>query len=138
MEGKKILTVEGHADPELHPIQKAFLAHDGLQCGYCTPGFINEGIAFFNRWRETKGKERPSREEVAEAMAGHLCRCAAYVGIYEAIRSACAGDFDQGIQPETFRVDGPPKVTGTARYTTDVQLPGQAHWHDLPFHPAFR
>lgn len=125
LEGTDVETIEGFAKEELHPIQKAFLANDGLQCGYCTPGFVTEGIAFYREWRAQNGKKRPSKAEIADAMAGHLCRCAAYVGIYKAIESACVGEYDNPGIPEHDRVDGVPKVTGEAQYTTDVQLPGQ-------------
>lgn len=123
---KKVQTIEDHdREGNLHPVQKAFLAKDGLQCGYCTPGFINEGIAFYDHWRKEHGKKRPSREEVAEGLAGHLCRCGAYQGIYEAMQAACAGEFDGEKMPEYSRVDGLGKVTGKATYTTDIRLPGQ-------------
>lgn len=125
MDGKNIQTVEGHGEKELHPIQKAFLAHDALQCGYCTPGFINEGVAFYDTWRAEKGKRRPSRAEIAEALAGHLCRCGAYQGIFNAVAAACAGDFDDSKMPTYYRVDAVAKVSGAAKYTTDYQLPGQ-------------
>lgn len=125
LEGARVQTVEFFQEGRLHPIQKAFLAHDGLQCGYCTPGFIVEGISFYREWREKHGNKRPNREQIAEALAGHLCRCAAYVGIYEAIASACGGDFEGPEMPEYSRVDALEKVTGTARYTTDIRLPGQ-------------
>lgn len=125
MDGATIETIEGFAKDDLHPVQKAFLAHDGLQCGYCTPGFVTEGIAFYREWRAAHGKKRPSKAEIADAMAGHLCRCAAYIGIYNAIGSACAGEFDGPEAPDYHRVDGPEKVTGEAKYTTDIQLPGQ-------------
>ena len=58
-------------------------------------------------------------------MSGHLCRCGAYVGIYEAIGSAIAGDFDNEVCPEYARRDALEKVTGSAQYTVDVQLPAQ-------------
>jgi xanthine dehydrogenase YagR molybdenum-binding subunit len=126
LEGRQVRTVEAHGAEALHPVQKAFMAHDALQCGYCTPGFINEGIAFFERWRLDQGKgRRPSRAAVAEAMAGHLCRCGAYIGIYEAIQSACEGQYDGPGLPEHMRVDARAKVTGAAKFTTDVRLPGQ-------------
>lgn len=125
LEGKKVETVEAHDAKNLHPIQKAFLAHDALQCGYCTPGFINEGIAFYNHWRAKEGKSRPSREAVAEGLAGHLCRCGAYIGIYEAVQSACEGKYDGPEMPDYLRVDGIAKVTGEAKFTTDIRLPGQ-------------
>jgi xanthine dehydrogenase YagR molybdenum-binding subunit len=126
MEGKSIETVEAHAAKfGLHPVQKAFLAHDGLQCGFCTPGFINEGIAFYTEWQRTHVFQRPSREQVAAAMAGHYCRCGAYEGIYAAMMDACEGKFDGPAMPAYLRNDGPAKVTGAAKYTADIQLPGQ-------------
>ena len=125
LEDKQVQTIEHHDQEDLHPIQKAFMAHDGLQCGFCTPGFVNEGIAFYTRWREEHGITRPSREAVAVAMGGHLCRCAAYVGIYEAIQRACAGEYDQVEMVQAARVDALEKVTGTAKYTVDLKLDGQ-------------
>ena len=83
---KSVTTVEGIAaagDP--HPIQKAFMAHDALQCGFCTPGFVVEATAFHDRWRAAKGTAAPSREEIAAALSGHLCRCGAYEGIFRAV-----------------------------------------------------
>jgi len=125
MEDKQIETVEQYQGDNLHPIQKAFMVHDGLQCGYCTPGFIMEGIAFYNRWRETHGTEKPSHEDVADALAGHLCRCGAYAGIYEAVQRACAGEYDDVDDVKSQRVDALEKVTGQAKYTTDIRLEGQ-------------
>ncbi len=120
-----VQTIEQHSADKLHPVQKAFLAHDGLQCGFCTPGFINEAISFYEDWRQQHGKGKsPSREAIAFAMSGHLCRCGAYIGIYEAVRSACAGEFDD---VDTFsypRLEGIEKVTGTAKYTVDVHYEG--------------
>jgi aerobic-type carbon monoxide dehydrogenase small subunit (CoxS/CutS family) len=74
---KSVTTVEGIGESELHPIQKAFMAHDGLQCGFCTPGFIVEATAFHDRWRAANGTATPSREEIGAALSGHLCRCGA-------------------------------------------------------------
>lgn len=125
MEGKRIQTIEFHDRENLHPVQKAFMACEGLQCGFCTPGFVNEGIAFYERWRREHGSEKPSRHEVALAMGGHLCRCAAYVGIYEAIQRACAGEYDDVDAVSYPRVDALEKVTGEAKYTVDIELKGQ-------------
>lgn len=125
MAGKQIETIEQHGPANLHPVQKAFMAHDGLQCGFCTPGFINEGIAFYERWREAHGTATPAHEEIATAMSGHLCRCGAYIGIYEAIQRACAGAYDSADTVDALRVDALEKVTGQARYTVDVKLAGQ-------------
>lgn len=125
LEGQSIQTIEQYAGENLHPVQRAVMVHDGLQCGYCTPGFIIESIAFYERWREIEGTKRPSREEVAAALAGHLCRCGAYLGIYAAVQAACAGEFDEATEVIPQRVDALEKVTGAAKYTTDIQLNGQ-------------
>lgn len=121
---RDVTTIEHFDADNLHPVQRAFLVHDGLQCGFCTPGFIMEAIAFYERRRAEFGTAEPTRSEIAAAMAGHLCRCGAYVGIYEAIRSAIVGDFDNYTSLEHARRDGLEKVTGSAQYTVDVQLPG--------------
>src|SRR3954447_8465720 len=68
---RSVTTVEGIGSPKLHPVQKAFMAHDALQCGFCTPGFIVEAAAFHDRWRATAGSTAPSREEIGAALAGH-------------------------------------------------------------------
>lgn len=124
LDGKDVRTVEHHGPGDLHPVQKAFLTHDGLQCGYCTPGFIVEAIGFYDRWREAHGTASPSRETIALALSGHLCRCGAYVGIYDAVRAACAGDFDDAGELSYPRHEALDKVTGRARYTTDVRYDG--------------
>lgn len=118
---RDVTTIEGIADGErLHPVQRAFVAHDALQCGYCTPGFVVEAVAFYDRWRAVNGMSRPPRGVIARALAGHLCRCGAYEGIYQAVAAACAGDFDTGPTPVPARPDAVSKVTGAARFTTDV------------------
>ncbi len=123
LQGRSVTTIEG-LGPELHPVQRAFLANDALQCGFCTPGFVLAGVAFHDRWRAQHGKAEPSKDQVAAALAGHLCRCAAYDGIFRAMVQACAGlhDGDLSIFP---RRDGLEKVTGKALYTVDIRLPGQ-------------
>lgn len=125
MDGADIRTIEEHGLDNLHPIQRAFMANEGLQCGFCTPGFINEGIAFYDRWRAENGKSEPSKHDIALAMGGHLCRCGAYVGIYAAIQKACAGEYDDAPNAPIHRIDAPEKVTGTAKYTVDIVFDGQ-------------
>lgn len=125
LQEKNVTTIESFGRENLHPVQLAFMACDALQCGFCTPGFVLESIAFYDQWKAGKGKQRPSREEVAEALAGHLCRCGAYLGIYEAVQRACAGEFDDVGEVQAQRVDALPKVTGEAKYTVDVRYPGQ-------------
>ena len=124
LDSAEVRTVEGIANGSLHPVQRAFLVHDGLQCGYCTPGFIVEAVAFYDRWRAEKGQVEPPRETIAYALSGHLCRCGAYAGIYDAVAAACRGDFDGNEPIEYPRHEGEAKVTGRARYTTDVVYEG--------------
>ncbi len=126
LHGRKVQTIEAHDAGGLHPVQRAFMANDALQCGFCTPGFVNEAIAFYARWRAERGKTRPSREEIAAAMAGHLCRCGAYVGIYAAVGDACEGKYDDvAAALSAPRVESRAKVTGSAKYTVDVHLDEQ-------------
>jgi xanthine dehydrogenase YagR molybdenum-binding subunit len=122
--GKSITTVEGIGAAALHPVQKAFMALDALQCGFCTPGFIVEAAAFHDAWRKTKGTATPSREEIGAALAGHLCRCGAYENILRAVADACAGRFD-GASRASPRVEARDKVTGAAKYTFDIRHEGQ-------------
>jgi xanthine dehydrogenase YagT iron-sulfur-binding subunit len=83
VDGKRVITIEGLADGErLHPMQQAFLDHDALQCGYCTPGQIMSAIACV-----AEGHAK-SREQIREYMSGNLCRCGAYEGIVAAIEDA--------------------------------------------------
>lgn len=124
LEGRSLVTVEGLATSakDLHPVQRAFMAEDALQCGYCTPGFVVEAAAFHDAWREQHGTEEPSRDEVAAALSGHLCRCGAYAQIYAAVQGACAGRFDGST--DAPRYDAQEKVTGAAKYTVDQQPKG--------------
>ena len=121
---KTVTTVEGIGAASLHPVQKAFMAHDALQCGFCTPGFIVEAAAFHDRWRAAKGTATPSREEIGAALSGHLCRCGAYDGIFSAVAAACTGQFDGG-DITAPRVEARDKVTGAAKYTVDIRHDGQ-------------
>ena len=83
-DGADILTIEGVArGNELHPVQAAFIAHDGLQCGFCTPGQIMSAIGLI---REGRAGDDPER--VREGMSGNLCRCGAYSGITNAVLDA--------------------------------------------------
>lgn len=123
LESRSVTTVEGLTGS--HPIQLAMAAHDGLQCGYCTPGFVIEGAAFVDQWRAEHGALAPDRAVIAEALAGHLCRCGAYAGIYAAVAAACTGAHDGVDAPPPSRVEAMDKITGRARYTTDIRLDGQ-------------
>jgi xanthine dehydrogenase YagR molybdenum-binding subunit len=122
--GRSITTVEGIGAQSLHPVQKAFMALDALQCGFCTPGFIVEAASFHDNWRKAKGTAVPSREEIGAALSGHLCRCGAYENILRAVADACAGRFD-GESRASPRVEARDKVTGAAKYTLDIRHDGQ-------------
>ncbi len=119
---RAVTTIEG-LGPALHPVQRAFLAEDALQCGFCTPGFVMEAVAFHDAWRKAQTRA-PTEDEVAAALAGHLCRCGAYPSLYAAVIGACAGRFD-GEDPVPARYEAREKVTGRAVYTVDVARPGQ-------------
>ncbi|MCX2476139.1 2Fe-2S iron-sulfur cluster-binding protein [Pedobacter sp. MC2016-05] len=85
-EGKKITTIEGLAKAEeLHPMQAAFIKHDGFQCGYCTPGQIMSAVACVNEGHTN------SRAEISEYMSGNICRCGAYPNIVDAIVEVSKG-----------------------------------------------
>jgi aerobic carbon-monoxide dehydrogenase small subunit len=84
-EGREVTTIEGLArDGELHPIQRAFVEHHGLQCGFCTPGVILTAADLLSRGGS------PTDEEIRHALRGNLCRCTGYQGIVESIRAAGA------------------------------------------------
>ena len=120
--GRSVTTVEGLGGS--HPVQRAFAANDALQCGYCTPGFVVEAAAFVDAWRAEHGDVAPGRTVIADALSGHLCRCGAYESIFAAVAAACAGVHDSGDGPSP-RIEAMDKITGRARYTTDVRLDGR-------------
>ena len=82
-DGKSITTIEGLADGEkLHPIQEAFVQHDGVQCGFCTSGVIMSAKALLDK------NPRPSRADIKEALSGNICRCSSYTKILESVVAA--------------------------------------------------
>ncbi|MDR3666257.1 MAG: (2Fe-2S)-binding protein [Ignavibacteriaceae bacterium] len=83
IKGKEVVTIEGLAiNNKLHPLQKAFKEHDGMQCGYCTPGMIMNAYSLLRKIPE------PTEEEIIENMNDNLCRCGAHARIIKAIQSA--------------------------------------------------
>lgn len=84
-DGRSIRTIEGMSqDGDLHPLQEAFIEEHGLQCGFCTPGFIMALAPFVEHGGE------PTEQEIREAMSGNICRCTGYHGIVAAVRRALA------------------------------------------------
>ncbi|PTY02854.1 ferredoxin [Opitutaceae bacterium EW11] len=85
VEGKDVVTIEGLAkDGELHPLQKAFMANDALQCGFCTPGMI---LTAFSLLRDNP---QPTRQQIVDGMEQNLCRCGAHARIVKAVETAAA------------------------------------------------
>ena len=83
--GKNVVTIEGLArGAALHPIQEAFIAHDAMQCGFCTPGMILSAYGLLRK------NPRPSREDIIKGMDDHLCRCGSHTRIVQAIETAAA------------------------------------------------
>ena len=82
VEGRKVETIEGLGSREsLHPLQKSFIDHGAIQCGFCTPGILMSSKALLEK------SSNPTREEIKEAISGHLCRCTGYHQIVEAIEA---------------------------------------------------
>lgn len=85
-DGCQVLTVEGLAAPDgtLHPLQRAFAEHHGLQCGFCTPGMLLSALDLLRH------EPAPTRERIREALSGNVCRCTGYLGIVDAVEAAAA------------------------------------------------
>jgi len=92
VQGKKLTTIEGLVNNgELHPVQKAFMKHDALQCGFCTPGMILNACSLLHENPE------PSSQEIIDGMEENLCRCGTYGRIIEAVQTA-ANEMEGGIK----------------------------------------
>jgi len=81
-DGASLMTVEGLGDGKLHPIQEAFMEEHGLQCGFCTPGFL---MATYELLQQNQD---PSDEEIKDALGGQICRCTGYQAIFRSVRLA--------------------------------------------------
>ncbi len=82
---KEVVTIEGLSrDGKLHPVQKAFIAHDALQCGYCTPGMVLASVALL------KTNPQPTAKDIVQGLEQNLCRCGAHTRIIQAVQAAAA------------------------------------------------
>jgi carbon-monoxide dehydrogenase small subunit len=90
VEGATVTTVEGLGEPgRLSPVQAAFYEQYGMQCGFCTPGFVLAATALLER------NPSPSRDEILDELGGHVCRCTGYVKIVAAVEAAASGDVSE-------------------------------------------
>ncbi|MFB6527826.1 molybdopterin-dependent oxidoreductase [Streptomyces sp. NPDC056399] len=129
-EGRAVTTVEGLAsrDGELHPVQQKFLDAQGYQCGFCTAGFLMTTAAL--EAERGAAHDDGKLDDLPRAFKGNICRCTGYRAIEDAVRGVkhterpCAG---QAVGRNVAAPAGPQVVTGTARYTFDVEVPGLLH-----------
>jgi aldehyde oxidoreductase len=132
--GRKILTIEGVAQGErLHPVQQAFLSHDAIQCGYCTPGMVLSAVALLEDIPD------PSPQEIKEALGSNFCRCTGYSKILDAIDDAAAvvrGEKEEVTRRAAPRKDALARVTGREVYGGDMALDGMLYgkivWSEHP------
>ncbi|MDP6418606.1 MAG: molybdopterin-dependent oxidoreductase [Candidatus Krumholzibacteria bacterium] len=133
-DGQEVQTIEGLGENgDLHPLQKSFIHHGALQCGFCTPGMIMAAKALIDR------KPEPTEAEILSALGGNLCRCGTYPRIIAAIQDWKSGgetvidghrlqDRDHSsVGIGVRRSDAPDKVSGRAKYTADLRLPGMLY-----------
>ncbi|MEW1830954.1 molybdopterin cofactor-binding domain-containing protein [Streptomyces sp. NPDC088196] len=121
-DGRSVTTVEGLAaeDGELHPVQRKFLDAQGFQCGFCTAGFL----------MTTAALNEDQLTDLPRAFKGNLCRCTGYRAIEDAVRGVChaeAPGAGEAVGRNLPAPAGPQVVTGTARYTFDIDVPGLLH-----------
>ncbi len=134
-EGAEVTTIEGIApDGRLHPLQRSFIDHGAIQCGYCTPGMIISAYSLIKR------NPNPVKEEIKQALSGNLCRCTGYTRIIEAVKNWRKYEEEDKpalitVDPDRYatvgksltRVDAADKVTGRAKYTADLYFENMLH-----------
>jgi xanthine dehydrogenase molybdenum-binding subunit len=157
--GKQVLTVEGLAaswgEPEaLHPLQRAFIEHGAVQCGFCTPGLLMTAAALWNKVVAASSSRPVGDEELERALDRNVCRCTGYASVLRALRSAFSEhQTSQPLPPLELKTLPPlrvvghshprpeavDKVTGAARFTDDIVFPRMLHGATLrAAHPHAR
>jgi xanthine dehydrogenase small subunit len=134
--GKQIITVENLAIPGnngkiLHPVQQMMVETNGTQCGYCSPGIVMSLFALF------KNQNNPSRENIADALTGNLCRCTGYEPILEAAREACKGGKDHFSGKETMILTMLKEIT-SGRETLEIQTENQSYYKPFTLDEALK
>lgn len=99
-DGSEVTTIQGLANGEWHPVQKAFREHHGLQCGYCTPGMVMAAVDLL------RDNPDPTADEVRHGLEGNLCRCTGYVNIVRSVLAAAAEMRGEPAQPGAFSETG--------------------------------
>jgi len=99
-DGSEVTTIQGLANGEWHPVQKAFKEHHGLQCGYCTPGMVMAAVDLL------RNNPDPTADEVRHGLEGNLCRCTGYVNIVRSVLAAAAEMRGEPAQPGAFSEAG--------------------------------
>ncbi|HET92080.1 MAG TPA: ATP-binding cassette domain-containing protein [Chloroflexi bacterium] len=159
-EGKHVLTIEGlaaswGASDELHPLQRAFIEHGAVQCGYCTPGMLMAAAALWHKW-VVDGQDTAAltADDIKRALGRNACRCTGYASLVRAVKSAFhehrTGQPLPPLEPDTLpplrvigrsypRPDVVDKVTGAACFTDDYSFPGMLYGATLrAAHPHAR
>jgi xanthine dehydrogenase molybdenum-binding subunit len=134
VEGRSVTTLEGLSEPRRAAWALAFASSGGSQCGFCSPGIVMKAEALIGR------SAAPSRDEIARALAGNLCRCTGYVGVIDAIESVAAGQRPgdavasassdargDGVGEPVHRYDGAAFVLGEHEFVADMRVPGMTH-----------
>jgi aerobic carbon-monoxide dehydrogenase small subunit len=118
VDGRELTTVEGLAAPDgtLHPIQQALQDHHGLQCGFCTPGFVMSACGFL------ADNPDPDEDEIREGMAGNLCRCTGYTGILAGVKQAAAALRGSGADPRGRHHPDPDAASTASAGTTGEEV----------------
>jgi xanthine dehydrogenase YagR molybdenum-binding subunit len=124
LEGSSVTTIEGIESSNKSGVQQVMAREDALQCGYCTPGFVLGITHFANTWKAKHSERKPSRDEIASALAGHLCRCGSYAALYRAVDALFTEEEMSTENPWGKRIGAKAKLTGEAKYTTDIQPDG--------------